>query len=298
MSTNLLEKLDAVEMTADTRIDSADRNYCQVQQEAYNHARDALKDMIERGQKYTEEQIATLSRVESNVYSTYLGEFKVHEITKSLEESHKRFIDQVFNYFARRYSVDINSYYAKENLLPERPSGGIWDRDEEQWEEYHQTLYNLELTYQNVVDQIFLQLGGLSFEDRATKEVKDAAHRVAWDKRHGKQFEQKKAIVSLAGFGDCEGDSSKGFLVRLFESGKYILRAIVHFERGDATHIPFAIEHLFYNNFSGPYETAEVEVGMEKLKSIKFFKNNRVDFRFTSEGDARQFVEEYLGTAL
>ena len=39
----------------------------------------------------------------------------------------------------------------------------------------------------------------------------------------------------------------------------------------------------------------ELPVNMDKLKSVKCFKNGRVDFRFTSEAYAREFAEEYLG---
>ena len=40
------------------------------------------------------------------------------------------------------------------------------------------------------------------------------------------------------------------------------------------------------------------ELGLEKLKSIKCFKNGRVDVRFTSEAFAREFAEMFLGNEL
>ena len=59
-------------------------------------------------------------------------------------------------------------------------------------------------------------------------------------------------------------------------------------------YIPYAFNCLL--GWSWTTTETERQFDMEKLKSIKCFKNGRVDIRFTSEAYARQFAEEFLGT--
>lgn len=60
--------------------------------------------------------------------------------------------------------------------------------------------------------------------------------------------------------------------------------------------IPWTLNTLLGYNWT-TYNT-EMQLGLEKLKSVKCFKNGRVDIRFTSEAFAREFAETFLGNEL
>ena len=300
-TTNLLDKFASIEVTADTRIDAADRHYCQMQQKAYEHGRDSLKQLIEMANKLYNEQGAIFENEGYETYSTFMSGLNISQIEDVLEKTHGHFIDTIFEYFRRKYSVDVNSYDARVNLLPSKPSTSLWHRNDDEWETYETTLKELSLSYQSIVDQVFLQLGGLTFADKAVKEIKDAAHAAAWNEWRGtKCYEQKKAIVSLSygcSFDDWwEKNKFSGRTehhITFFDSTKNVIRAIIHSEYGATDYYPAGLLELM--GYYWKTEDTEITVSMDCLKSVKCFKNGRVDFRFASEGHARQFVEEYLG---
>ncbi len=139
-------------------------------------------------------------------------------------------------------------------------------------------------------------LTGYSFQDKAVKELKDAAHRAAWNRyRAEKNYAQKKATIKFSNYA-CRFDSFYTSIGRthisLSEGMKKIIYALSHFEYGTVT----IIDRHFAALCGYSFEETQFDFELEKTKQIKCFKNGRVDIRFTSEAYARQFVEEYLGT--
>lgn len=305
---NLLNKFNAIEIAADTRISEADRVYCQTQQEAYDHARGVLKVMAERSKADLDEQTRLLNQSEQEVYSTYLGDFKPNRFVDDLQNSHSLFIGRIFSYFRQTYKVTISESDAKEVLLPKKPDGsGAYTKEEiqslsEAVKAYNESLNNLALKYSDILDQVFIQLGGFTFKDKAVQELKDAAHKAGWNSYNGKKaYEQKKAVLSFPGYA-CHFDGwyeeyHKGeHQIELTDSMKAVIRALAHFDLGIMSDFPYRFSVLLGYNWRT--DDTEMPFHLDKLKSIKCFKNGRVDVRFTSEAYARQFAEEYLGDAV
>ena len=84
--------------------------------------------------------------------------------------------------------------------------------------------------------------------------------------------------------------------IQLTDGMKNVIRALAYFECGTADNIPWTLNTLLGYQWR-TYNT-EMQLGLEKLKSIKCFKNGRVDVRFTSEAFAREFAEMFLGNEL
>lgn len=75
---------------------------------------------------------------------------------------------------------------------------------------------------------------------------------------------------------------------------KHILRGIIHYETDSFTLIPREFSELLGY---GCHDANEISfTTCKKIKSLKAFKNGRVDLRFTEEGYAKEFAETYLGT--
>ena len=73
------------------------------------------------------------------------------------------------------------------------------------------------------------------------------------------------------------------------------MKALAYFETGAFGQYPDGIDDLLSEEYPLWYDLWEFE-DCKKLEKIKLFKNGRMDIRFTSEGHAREFVTDYLGT--
>lgn len=293
---SLLDKFEQVEIKADARISPADLNYCKTHQEAYEKARISLADLAKQITKMNDEQEEILSSVEDKYYrDVYLGESKSSKVNNTyadLDSTHVSFISRITSYFESRYKVSIERNVIEENLLPKKPKNG-WQRNEDEWIEYNNQCRTLILHYEDILDQIFIQLGGFSFEEKALTELKQAAHEAAWNKYHGtKEFEQKKATISFTSYA-CHFDSwYKNPHIKLSDGMRNIIKAAAYFEYGTQEYLGHNFSELCGYNF----DCTVYEFDLEKVKQVKCFKNGRVDIKFTSEAFARQFVEEFLGT--
>ena len=293
---SLLEKFEQVEIKADSRISPTDLNYCKLHQKAYENARISLASLAEQITKIRNEQEEILSSVEDQYCrDVYLGgsdSVKANDVYKALDRTHVSFICRIVGYFENNYKVSIECDKVEENLLPKKPENG-WRRNEDEWIEYNNKLRALTLHYEDILEQIFIQLEGFSFQEKALNELKQAAHKAVWNEYHGiKKFEQKKATISFTSYA-CHVDSYYSSPhINLSDSMKDVIKAVAYFEYGTQEYLGYGFSQLCGYSF----DCTVYEFDMDKVKQIKCFKNGRVDIKFTSEAYARQFVEEYLGT--
>ena len=296
---NILDKFNAVEVKADSRISDYERQFCEDNQAAYDKARKALKHMAEELIRYSEEQSALMKKYSSAcVVDSYLYDmsrtkyYSASEFYSALADSHDRFIRNIVHFFASRHNVSLESSDISDALLPKKPSSYGWSYNEKEHMEYNKKLQEMRVDYHDILDQIFIALGGVTFQEKAIQEIKDACHKGAWNMYHGtREYEQKKAVISFGKY-KCSYENWLGNEHwNLDDDMKNIVRAFPLFESGisDGGHTRF--DTLLDYRFNVPY----FEFSGEKIKSLKCFKNGRVDVRFASEAVAREFVEDYLG---
>lgn len=293
---SLLDKFNSIEVKADARISEHDREFCMAYHEAYVKGRAALKSLRQYVEESLNEQQSIISRVvpKDEMYdrSFFLGDsVHAHDITNSLRNSHRVLISALVSYFERTYKVSLETDKIEEVLLPKEPDR-YSSYNSAEYKEYYGAVENTELKYEDILDQIFIQLGGFSFQEKALNELKQKAHDAAWNRYYGnKCYEQKKAVISFSHYA-CSGEHE----IQLTDGMKNIIRALAYFECGDTSSIPWTLNTLLGYNWT-TYNT-EMQLGLEKLKSVKCFKNGRVDIRFTSEAFAREFAETFLGNEL
>ena len=179
-------------------------------------------------------------------------------------------------------------------LLPQKPDYRAWDPDHKAEEEYHHKRQTMKLTYQQVLDQIFIQLVGRTFIERAVDEIKEACHNAVWNTYQGKQqYEVKGDTIRLLNYAcSCDEWLSRTKWKATGE-GKAVLRAVSHFETGVVGHYPHNIAFLL--GYEDNHFSTVVFDDCEKVKQVRMFKNNRMDIKFASKDLAEQFVTEYLG---
>lgn len=321
----LLEKFDQVEIKPDDRISEDDRAFCTAQQEAYEKAREIFKQLIKIVGDGQAEQMALLKRAEREVYTTYLGntyDFGAEKFLNELDATHRRFVGRIVEYFRGKYHVSLDEKSIFDAFVQKRPQepselhtfGYMYKWTEEDRQRFNElsATYNksvqdvethnrnLVIRYEEILYYIFAQLGGSSFRDVADNELKDACHKASWNEHNGQpKFEQKKAVIRYTGYGcgidhihekykDKDDDSE----FHLSDDMKQILAAVNYFELGTQSRTMTGISNLCGYRVTGQQH----EIGGEKIVSVKLYKSNRVDLRFSNEAYAREFVEQYMGT--
>lgn len=299
MNNGLFDKLTAVEIKTDSRINDADRQFCEIHQQAYREAKRGLVEMHDLWSSISERQEELLSPVEESRYSLdkyiSISHLSGTDFISKIEDLPSSFIYSLVSYFNSTYKVSIDDDEIAKALLPKKPDRGMWDPEHKVEIEYHKKLRSLELTYKTVLDQIFIQLGGQSFTQRALDELKENCHSAAWNTYSGKQlFELKNDTIRFTSyFCRCENWGVKDHW-SLCDDMKHILRGMAHFETGVIGKYPSLIAHLLgYGDKD--YSIFAFE-DCSQIKQLKMYKNNRVDVKFSSKKSAEQFITDYLGS--
>lgn len=317
---SLMDKFSAVEIKADNRISEDDKAFCLHQQEAFDKAGPALQKVAEAMAVAKAEQAEILT-ADDDFIDRYVGsECNVDGVYDAMEERNHTFISTIVNYFSRKYSVELDGREIEGHLIPAGPKepilpwGGYREMTEDEIasyrkeldaykvekEKFEQSLRVLPLRYERVVDEIFVQLGGFSFQERAMNEFL----RLCWDTSHHRdwrtdqyveEFEIKNDTLRLTGsWVYCDENKWMSNPVPEYkpsQSLKTILDALVHYEFGKFKSGAQWFPELFkYDTKENQFEIAY----MSKIKNIKLFKNGRVNIKFRSAAFVQEFVEQYL----
>ena len=296
---DLLEKFAAVEVKADNRITAEDKNYCEQHQAAYEAARDAFQELAFIWNDIESTQLSLLTNLDDSpyAYKTYLAsndgpEINDDHLKKHLMALPTQFIKNVVFHFTHKYHVSVDHKAVGEHLLPQKP--------EDRWDEkgtrtYEEALQSTKLRYQDILDQIFVQLDGRGFADQALYELKKSCHDAAWSSYdHKAKYELKRDTLRFPNYG-CHYESwysSEHW--ELSDGLKKIMRGLAHFETGSFSVVPSELAPLVgYARF----EYNQIDFAfLLKVCQLKMFKNGRVDLKFVSAEYAQEFVNTYLGT--
>lgn len=296
---SLLEKFDSVKISADSRITAADRAFCEAHQKAYDAARVSLRtlaEMAEKAEAFQKEVMQPLSD-NSIFYHSYFADssnhYRASNFHDRLQKVHGDFIKHIVWHFAETYAVDLDEEEINAAILPEPPKSYGWAYNQEELKSYTDRMESLSVSWQDVLERIFIQLGGFSFADKAEQEIKQKCHEMAWNTyKHTPNFKQKKAVLSFTSMCHCSTYSWRQDEAEMYDQGKDIIKGVSHFENGTSG-VALGLES--YMGYRFTLSASETQLDGEKLIGIKCFKNGRVDFRFRNEALARQFVEEYCG---
>lgn len=324
---SILDKFSTVEIKADNRISDADRAFCVRHQEAFDKAGPALGKIAEAIIAAKTEQQAILGSDDSEYsylspWGVYISSdgFKCDEsaVYEMMKKRSKRFITEIVNYFQSKYTLELDGDKITESLIPAPPKEPElpWDgyrsmTDEEvdafkeklsahksELQKYEDNLRAHPLRYEQIVDEIFVQLGGFSFQERAMNEFLkkcwDAAHTQRWNESQPREnFEIKNDTLRLTGYW-CRCRNESWMSEPEWSTGedlRIILNALVHFDIGQLNRGTEWFPELF--RYSTKENIFHIN-NLEKVKQIKLFKNGRVDIKFRDAVSVQEFVETYL----
>lgn len=294
---NLLQKFSGVTVTADARITEADRHFCQAHQAAYDNAKSCLQELAFFWEDIWSQQTELMDGIteSSCLYLTSEDNLNLSktDIQKQLFAIHGLFVGHLVSFFNKTYHLSLSIMDMEEKLIPQKPTDKWMDDYEDQVREYTKAMQNLSLRYTDILDQIFLYTDGRELSEQALHELKEKCRRAAWNTSTGQaKFTQKKCTLLLTGYA-CRYQDLCGGRWELALSTSDILKGIAHFETGDFSSIPFSISNMIgsCNLNHNVYEFYDCK----KALSLKLYKNNRVDIKFSTEEYVRQFISEYLG---
>lgn len=158
--------------------------------------------------------------------------------------------------------------------------------------EYHRNLRDLSLHYEDVVDQMFIQLDGLSFVERAFQELRTKCHKAAYWSNSNAGYNRKGDTLRFGGY-FCSCDERWGHEEwRLAERMQDIFTAVAHYETNTFGRFPAGFSELLgYSDVS----TSQFQFPTcQKLVQLRMFKNGRVDLKFKTASIAKEFAETYL----
>jgi len=312
---SLLNKFETVQVEADKRITEADKTFCLRQQEAFDKSGVVLQQIAVMMESAVAEQENILG-LDENRCSPYLtgGQFScdadsVYDLIKKRNET---FIDVIAGYFVSAYNVELNRRAIKKNLLPAEPEQPeiSWNRRmdgkeieaiktemksyDEAKKAWELSLRNLPLRYEQILDEIFVQLGGFTFEERAMNELVGkcwkAVHLKDWrDNTIKDEFEVKNDTIK---FNDgCSYDKSWGRNWSIRDNFKIVLDALAHYICGRYGEGRMWFPDLFQYSVKGDGVFPSYH---SHVKQIKLFKNRRIDIKFRSATEAMEFADTYL----
>lgn len=219
--------------------------------------------------------------VRDSIYS-FEDEFIIEVIFKQVN----RLIGQVYYYFQKKYNVTLEINYHSKDYYKE----GRQVQAEENFN------YFMSVTIDDILDDIFNQLGNVSFDNKALEETKENIVDACKSWRDEKIVTVKNGKISIKDFiyydswalkwGDGYRNNNQDKIVNLF---KLITYYNTNELKNDYDFITTPLND-YNNKYIGVYEVNDTI-----LKSFKTFKNGKIELNFANGLKALDFAKKYLG---
>ncbi len=263
----LLSKFENIKIENDTRISEFDRAFCEKQEKMYYEAKNAMQQTLELFKSIYENYSDDIKKN----YKGYIDRHKdIIHAENRMEKFKSEFISNIIYHFQNQYNVTLES-------------GEIRHKFKQK-----------DIAYQDIVNEIFEQLGGFNFKEKAIKEIKDKCRDTIYN---ADKITIKKNKMSIQDFVWWHDDwrGKKGLS---YGDSKVspLFKALSHFEAGETEMLGYYINlYQELNRGEEEYDIfSKYELGYNKVESIKLYKNGKIDIVFQSTQDAIKFKNEYL----
>lgn len=277
---DLLSMFDDIEIENNSRIEGDDLTFCQEQENIYNKLVDVYSNLEselkevgeiskEHGVKFGKERGSYFY----NQNSAYSNSFSSRDIQIQIEKMKYGYISNICIYFQNKYNVTIDYELIQKKY-----------RDE------------TNVPYDTIIDEIFIQLDGFSFIEKAEKEMKD---KLKNDIRYSTTKAKSNKII-LGDFVSIDTWQKKWGTIKLSYNSdskvECLLNALQHFDNGNTVKNNCLKElYLTLTNKKNEDVFTKHELNLNKVKSIKVFQNGKIDIEFASTEYALKFAREYCG---
>jgi hypothetical protein len=254
---NFLNKFDDIEINNNSRISEEDQIFCEEQERMYNEFIIFSDDYLE----YLKN-----NSLSNNYYSSTS---LISEMDKTRDYKKDMFISKLVDYFRDKYRVTLKA-------------------------EPIQKKYTISITHDIIINEIIEQLGGYNFEDKAEKEIKDEFKNCL---RHDKiKIRNTKISIESFFYIDSWDLKYKSYKVSYNSDEKFykLFKALSHFL--------FKSNQSYYGelyNIITREENDNVfkihDIANNGVKTLKIYKNGKIDLEFSNTEYAQKFAKEYCG---
>lgn len=249
---NIVEKFDAINIKSNSFISEEDKEFCEGQQQRIEAA---VSLLLKAKQFYKEHEL-------SNIYLSTKNLIK--DLDAKLDSKVESFVKKIVEHFRSTYDVSINKSKMRK--------------------------FDHTVSYNDIVDEILLQMDGMNFLEKAHAEIKEAVRKTIYD---SSKVQVKSSKVTIAGYLLFETWGIKSFYNKRLENLQAALRGIELFDSG-CTSLRNELKGIIYNHARDDWFEEFNLSSMEKIKSFRCLRNGKLEISFNSYELALQFAKEYL----
>jgi len=268
----LLSKLENVVIQITDKFPAEDMDYCRREVQAYQAAYMLYNEFTEKAGEIN----ASLNALPKSIYVQ-----NVDENSEKLYDCNERFISMICAYFRDKYNISIN---APEWKAIEECTSGYGNRN------------TAMVPLQYVLDSVYKQMGGMSFEEKAFDEIKVEAKRALTSYHGDSRYVIKGIKLIIADFYCSYKDRIwERYKAKIEDQHKAFFKALSHFENGsfDICHkYKFLCYRWEIDEKDGVYDKHSIHSSV--IESIKVFKNGKVEIEFKDYRTAVRFMETYF----
>lgn len=261
---DLLSQFDNIKIENTNRIDTEDKIYCEKHNKAYYETLKSHKETLKSWITLYNSQILELSYNRNGYtytqeYISYFGgggNVCIDKIIQEIERIKERFVGMITNYFENKYNVTIDD----NKIINKYKDKFDYHKKENQDKTLKLDLIEyIDIDYNIILDEIFLQLNGFSFQEKAIDEIKQKAKMpLHW-------YEYRK-------YWNYE---VKGKTIKFRTNINDIKPALYYYDSNETK----LIDCFSY----------------QKVDDFKSYDNGNTDIKFYNSSYALEFAKKYLG---
>lgn len=268
---SILDKFEAVKVENVDRISPEDVEFCKYYESVFHKAVSVYSEFITTIKSLVTEGERNPYKDEAyNLFLTFSSDVSPSE--ERIRVLKNNFVRKICYYLASKYKVTIDRSFM---------------------DKYDETI-----SYNNILDEVFNQLGGHSFEEKAVNEIKNKMINAASNHRGNPEIKIKNNKLIF----DClhmvrYDDIWKRYKLGSYDdNSRHFYTALCHFDHNRKTYNGEFGQFIDANDKDKPDLFQKYEFfTMNKLRSIKFYKNGKIDVEFTTAEQARDFAKDYCG---
>lgn len=276
---DILDMFKDIEIKNTTRISGEDLEFCQLENTIYIKAYEMYEKLIDEINNINNNEIKQLNEKFYNdgtssgkykyTYTNALSyECRPYSLNDNKDKLTDNMISGITSYFSHKYNVQID-YEKIKNMAKGK-----------------------KIDYNFVVDLIFEQLGGFSFEDKSKQQIIDKL------KKDTKQYNREKQKVTVK--------NNKVIIIDYLYADSWNKNELSYHSRERLENLFNAVNSYCGNEQELSYITelsnikyfGEYELKFSNCISTKLYKNTKVDLVFSNGIKALEFANEYTSYAI
>lgn len=283
---SLLTKFQNVQINPSNSIlKGEDKEYCE----------DLEKNYLSAFQFHETHLEFFLINKEENKFLDFVG--MSQDVKSSIETLNKSFVEMVVYHFKEKYKITLDSSEIQSKIFPEDKITRRYMNEENEKFFKMEKLSKLKISLLKITTLIQDSLDGFSLNEKAENEIKEKFYNSLCKRYNKDKLDLKKNRIEFEytsiSFDNTWGDGKIRFDYRSDTTVRSLFNALSLFESGSSTSLK-VFEHFYSSDHhKSEYIFSEIPFELDKIKSIKFYKNSKMVIKFKSDEVAQEFFKNY-----